>query len=512
MNKMKHIYDIEGNKYNSELFSTMLWKNLFASFSCNSNFSVLNSYRWGEEVTGGTTTPFADMKAVYNITPSQADCRIITCEDGSPLIRDGKIYFTSSTQRGYGSGGAIVFELDIGTCQIRMTGCIIAFSNGSNFSATGNFIMYNRNTGKWQLMTHSLDTHVLLVAESISDPRFGITNAYYEALDYEDPASGDEDEFVFYSDELEKWVMIYVAIRNNDANYILKVQTSDYPDHGFEFYDEINDSSRLRATGLISTKVGGQRYIFSGSSATGVNRNLIYTFPELEYVGEVNLDIGTNAIHGTWPTLIPVCDGKRTRYYFFTFDRSALVASNRWSYGCLYMYCAQETNAGMEFPIKRDGLTIYEPITATYGISDLHFKRKWSLREPMTDEIKLSEIRLGQAILYDQSNMYPVVGTSVMQDTDGLFLSSAGSAIILGGEHNICSAYVLTNDGIQGTDRRAVVLADNNNVVKMRVSVTKDGKVYGYNGSEETLLGTMRQNSKELIICTSGTGINIFER
>lgn len=511
---MKPIYDIDGNKYNSELFSTMLWKNKFISFDCTSDFSTPNAYRWGEEITGGTTTPFVDMRAVYNITPSQADCRIITYEDSSPLIQDGKVYFTASTQRGYGASGAIICELDIGTCQIKMTGCIIAFYNNVNFSATGNAIMYNRNTGKWQLMTHSTDTqgHVLLIAESISDPRFGITNAYYELMDYENPGSGDEDQFVFYSDELEKWVMIYVSIRNNNANYILRVHTSDYPDRGYEFYDEINDSSRLRATGLISTKVGGQRYVLSGSSATGVNKNLIYTFPELEYVGEVNLDIGTNAVSGTWPTLFPVCDGTHTRYYFFTFDRTALVSGNQWSYGCLYMYCAAETNEGMEFPIKRDGLTIYEAVTGTYDISDLHFKRKWALREPMNDEIKVSEIRLGQAIFYEQSNMYPVIGTSVTQDANGLYLSSTGSAIILGGEHNICSAYILTNDSIQDTDKRAIVLVDNNNNVKMRVSITKDGKVYGYNGTQENLLGTMRKNSKELIVCIQTTWVNIFER
>lgn len=510
---MKYIYDADGNKYNSELFSTMFWKTLFASFSCTSDFATPNSYRWGEEVSGGTTTPFVDMRAVYNTTPHQADCRIITYEDSSPIVENGKVYFTASSQRGGGSGGAIVFALDIGTCQIEMTGCILAFYNGSGFSATGNAIMYNRNTGKWQLMTHSGDTqgHDLLIAESISDPRYGVTNAYYEPMDYESPGSGDEDQFVFYSDELEKWVMIYVSIRNNNANYILKVQTSDYPDHGFTFYNEINDSSRLRATGVVSTKVGGKRYILSGSSATGMNKNLIYTFPELEYVGEVNLDIGTNAIYGTWPMLFPICDGTRTRYYFFTFDRTALITSNQWSYGCLYMYCAQETNEGLEFDIKRDGLTIHAPVTETYNISDLHFKRKWALREPMNSEIKLSEIRLGQAIFNDQSNMYPVIGTSVAQTTDGLYLASVGSTIIVGGEHNLYSAYVLNNEWIQGTDKRAVVLVDNNNTVKMRVSVTKDGKVYGYNGTDETLLGTMRENSKELIVCVQATWVNVFE-
>ena len=510
---MKSIYDANGNRYNSTLYSTMLWNDRFAGFECDSDFTAAH-YRWGEEISGGITTPFVDIRNVYNITPSQADCRFITYEDSSPLIQNGKLYFTASTTRGYGSGGAIICELDIGTCQIKMTGCILAFYNGANFGATGNAIMYNRNTGKWQVMTHSPDNqgHILLTAESISDPRFGITNVYYEQMDYENPGSGDEDQFVFYSSELEKWVMIYVSIRNNDANYILKVHTSDYPNHGYKFYSEINNPSVLKGNGIISTKVGGERYILSGSMATGINKYLIYSFPDLTYVGEVNLDIGSISTRSTWATLCPVCDGKRTRYYFFTFDRSALVSGNRWSYGCLYMYCAQETNVGMEFPIKRDGLTIYEPITATYGISDLHFKRKWSLREPMTDEIKVSEIRLGQAILYDQSNMYPVIGTSVTQNTDGLYLASPGSSIILGGEHNLCSAYVLVNDWIQGTDRRAVVLVDDNNTVKMRVSVTKDGKVYGYNGTGETLLGTMRENSKELIVCTQATWVNIFER
>lgn len=509
---MKPIYDNNGDRYNGDLLSTMLWKNIFASFTCNSDFTA-SHYRWGEEISGGTETPFVDMRNVYNITPSQADCRIITYEDGSPLIKDGKIYFTASTTRGYGAGGAVVCELDIGTCQIKMTGCIIAYYDGSNFSATGNAVMYNRNTGKWQLMTHSTDAkgHILLIAESISDPRFGISNIYYEQMDYANPGSGDEDQFVFYADELEKWVMIYVAIRNSDANYILKVCTSDYPDHGYVYHNEINDSSRLKGNGIMAAKVRGKRYILSGSFATGANKFLAYSFPELEYVGEINLDMGFPSTRSCWAMLFPICDGKRTRYYFFTMDRSALVTENQWTYGCLYMYCAQETNIGMEYPIKRDGLTIYEPVTSGYSLSGLHFKRKWALREPMSREIRLSEIRLGQAILYSQSDMYPVIGTSVNQSVDGLHLASSGTGIIIGGEHNICSAYSLTKDWIQNTDRRAVVLVDDNDSVKMRVSVDKDGKVYGYSGSQESFLGTIREDSKELIVCTRDTQINIFE-
>lgn len=512
---MKSIYDVDGNKYNSLLESTMLWKTRLATMNCSSDLSTPNNYRWGEEVSGSTETPFTDITAMYNITPSQADCRIITYEDSSPVIENNKVWFSMSTQRGYGSCGAIICEYDIGTCKIKMTGAVIAYYDGESFSATGNSIMYNRISGRWLLLTHSTDAkgHILLKSESISDPRFGITTAYYEYMDYQNPGAGDEDQFVFYSSELNKWVMIYGSIRNNDANYLLRMQTSDSWDSGYTFYREVNDSSVLKATGVHSTIIGGVRYVLSGSSATGVNRHLVYSFPDLEYVGELNLDYGTGALKGVWPILFPITDCMKTKYYLFTFDRAALITDNVWSYGCLYLYCAEETNEGMEFPIKRDGLTIYKPITPTYSVTQLHFKRKWALREPMNLEIPLSEIKLEQAVLYEQSNMYPVIGSvGVTQSENGMYLSSAGSGIIVGGEHNPFSAYRVRNDWVQGSDKRALVIMDNTDVVKMRVSITKDGKVYGYDGNAETLLGTMRDESRELIICTSKNAVNIFEK
>lgn len=512
---MKHIYDVDGNKCNESLFSTMLLKDMFATITCEADLSLPNTYTWGEEVSGTTTTPFVSMKALYNGTPCQADCRIITYEDGSPIVNDGKVYFTMSTQAGRGSGGAIICELNLTTCEIKMTGCLISYYDGVKFSATGNAIMYNREVGKWLLLSHSTDAkgHQLIKAESISDPRFGVSTIYYSDLDYQSPGSGDEDQFIFYSDELEKWVMIYVAIRNNDANYILKVYTSDYWDHGFVFSDEINDSSTLRATGVTAVKIGGTRYILSGSSATGTNKYLAYSFPNLEYVGELNLDYGTGAQKGVWANVFPVVDGNKTKYYMLTFDRAALINGNLWSYGCLYMYCAEEANDGMEHPIKRDGLTIYTPSSETYDVTDLHFKRKWAIRNPMDFELRLSEIKLDQSVLYDQSNMYPVIGSiAVKQDATGLYLNEDGTAIIVGGEHDPFASYILSNELIQDADKRSLVIFGSNQSVKLRVSVTKDGKVYGYNGSTETLLGTMRQNSKELIICTSWNVVYLFER
>lgn len=509
---MKHLYDISGNKLNAELGSTMLWKSMFATLTCNADLSVSNSYTWGEEVNGSTETPFTDMQEEYNCTPSQADCRLLTYEDGSPIIEDGKIYISSSTQIGRGAGGAIIMEHKLGTTEMRITGCIMGIYEGARFSATGNAIMYNRNNGHWLLLSHSMGTHILVKADCISDPRFGITTAYYEQMDYQNPGSGDEDQFVFYSSEISKWVMISVAIRNNDANYLLRMHTSDYYDHGYTFVRQVDDSSVLRATGVSSTKIGGTRYVLSGSSATGTNKFLVYSFPALEYVCELSLDYDTGARHGVWPMVFPVTDGEKTRYQFLTFDRAPLIEGNRWSYGCLYMFCAAETNTGMEFPIKRDGLTVYTAAGNDYDPEDLHFKRKWALRNPMDTEMVISEIKLDQTILYDQSNFYPVIGAvGVTQDTSGVYLEEDGSAILVGGEHNPFACYRLNSDGIQGTDRRSLVIFGASNAVKLRVSVTKDGKVYGYNGSAETLLGTMREDSKELLICTSWNTVYLFE-
>ena len=512
---MNHIYDVDGNKQNETLFATMFWKSPLASMTSPVDLSIPNTYTWGESISGSTKTPFSNLKSVYNGSPFQCDVRILTYEDCSPIIENNKLYFSMTTGRGQGSTGPIICEYDIGTCQMRLTGCIIGHYNGATMQATGNNVMYNRSTGKWLLGSHTLDTHILIIAESVSDPRFGITDVYYDDLDYQNPGSGDEDQFIFYSDELEKWVMVYVAIRNNGANYILRMQTSDYPNRGYTFVKEINEPSRLRATGVIVTSVGGTKYLLSGSSATGVNKYLAYSFPDLEYVGELNLDYDTESLRGTWPTLIPVTNGNSTKYYFFAFDRAQTLTTSVWTYGCLYMFCAVEENEGMEFPIKRDGITIQLPISDTYSITDLHFKRLWSFRKSMDFEMELAEIKLDDAVIFDDSsNMYPVIqgNVGVIQNINGLYLNSDGNAVIFGGVHRPYAAYVLNNDGVQKTDKRGIAILNNQENVVCRISIDKSGNVYGYNGSTESLLGTIRKRSKELLVCTGTTTIQIFER
>lgn len=512
---MQFIYDVDGNKQNSVLSDTLFWKSPLASMTCPVDLSVPSIYKWGEGVSGGVNTPFISIKSVYNESPFQCDVRTLTYEDGSPIIEKGKTYFSMTIGRGSGAPGAVICEYDIGTCQLKITGCLMAHYGGSGIQNTGNAIMYNRNTGRWLLMSHTLTTHILIIAESVSDPRFGITDVYYEDMDYESPGSGDEDQFIFYSDELEKWVMIYVAIRNGNANYDLRMQISDYPDHGYENYATVSEPSRLKATGVIATKVGGVRYVLCGSSATGTNKFLAYSFPGLTYVGELNFDYDTKSKRGIWPTLVPVTNGKTTKYYFFTFDRAQTLTTSVWTYGCLYMYCAVEENEGMEFPIKRDGLVIQDPISNTYDITDLHFKRLWSLRKAMDYDLILSEIKLDTAVIFaDSSNMYPVVSgnVEVIQNTDGLFLSESGNAVIYGGTHQPFATYVLHNEGVQESDKRSIAILDQQNNVVARISVDKNGTVYGFDGSIETTLGTLRENTKELLICTGTNTIQLFER
>lgn len=488
---------------------------VLATLVCQDDLSTEHTYYWGEEVAGSANTPFVQIDACYNGSMSQADYRIVTYEDGSPIIENGKIYFTMSTQIGHGSPGEIICEYDLDTCNIRIVGCHISYYDNVKFSATGNMMMYNRQTKTWLLGTHTDGNHghTLVIAKSISDPRFGIHDIFYDDLDYANPGSGDEDQFIFYSSEISKWVMVYVAIRNNDANYILRMHVSDYPDRGFTFYKEINDSSVLRATGVTSVIVGGTRYVLSGSSATGTNKFLVYSFPNLTYVGELNLDFTPGARNGIWSTLFPITDGIKTKYFFFTFDRSPAITSNVWSYGGMYLYCASEMNDGMEYPIVRDGVTIYEPIDPTYSITQLHFIRRWAFKMPMDFKLELSKIKLDEYVLSDQSNLYPLIGsTDLTQNEKGLFLNAQGSAIIVGGEHRCFASYLLTNYNMDGSDKRSLVFINNQNNVVAKVSVTKDGTIYGFNGSSESVIGQMRTDCHELIICPSWATIYIYQK
>lgn len=298
------------------------------------------------------------------------------------------------------------------------------------------------------------------------------------------------------------------------SDYVTKVYFSDNYNGPYTLYKQIIESvSGIRGTGVTCQKIGGTRYVLSGSSHTGVNKFHVLSYPDLNVLGELNLDYPTGARYGIWPNVFPVIEGEKTYYWLVTFDRAISNPINNYSYGAIYAYKSAEANSGMEYPIEIGGSTLYEPISPTYGPLDLHFNRQWSKRNSMAFEMKRSEISIHQNVLIDQSNVYPTLnGSGLRIETNGLYLAEDGEDVIIGGEHQPFAVYVLSPQNIRYGDKRYIAISDANRNVVVKIMVDEARRVYVSEAGQETQLAQMTANRKELIICTGSTMIYLYER
>lgn len=426
--------------------------------------NVPYSFYWGEGVSVAKadiseSTPILPAKQVYSCGTAQADIRPITYEDGSPLIENNRLYYTASSRTG--GAGPIVLSLEIGTSKISMTGCLQTYFNEKIWKGAAPHVMYNRQSSSWQITipVHKTGIHTLAVCHSYSDVRFGVTPLYFKPLDYQLPTLGDEDAMIFYDTDKGKWVMVYASLRaaNNSrsSRYVLRIQESQYPDKQFVDRDSFPVCESIDATGVSISRVGGQRYVFSGDSAgeDGYNRYVVCDYNTLEKLGYLNIDLPDKGYRG-WNNLTPIVQGDRTRYILLTFDRGASTNENNWTYGNWYLYESKETNMGFEFDQYKDNQRIIRAnVSDTFGPLDLHLIRQMSKRNMLNMELTLSEICLDADILNAHAEVYPVRGDGIKQYF-GKVYSKGSESMIIGGIHQPYSNYILSLSEIENGDQR----------------------------------------------------------
>jgi hypothetical protein len=274
-----------------------------------------------------------------------ADIRAITYEDGEPLLDQGRLWYTMSI-RGRALPHHIqgVFSMNPTVFDIKLEG-IIVFDRDDGLlrNEIASHIFYDRRENIWRGLTTGFSAYAnlekekkqLLAIESTIDPRFGfsIMNAVPFGM------VGDiEDPHILFDSDAGKWRMLTCE---NQGGYKAIMLESDFWNKG---YSKISGPVQHNSTGTSIQTIGDKRYCFSGSKERQI---FIYTYPDLEEAGALNMDLPPwNETSGTrvWPNVVQLPEGYPFRYVALMMDRFNYpgMKGPHWSYGALYLYHGYE--------------------------------------------------------------------------------------------------------------------------------------------------------------------------
>ena len=403
------------------------------------SLDVRDMYYWsvGTQVDGCGSIFGASQE--FSTGTAQADYRICTYEDGSPVFEDGK-YFFNITSRMAGIV-TTVYAYDVNTCRFTLIGALKGYKDGQPHETVAPHIMYNRQDGMWYVFAHWQKPHRLCVGKCYRDPRYGYNEVHLSALDYSDITKGDEDNFVYYDASKKRWVLVY-----SRSFKTLAKQESRYVDRGYKMVAHHDDFKTL--TGINVVKVGGKRYVMAGSMyKPEEDKYRVFDVDDLSHLYDLNLDIPTGGFRG-WATVIPVTEGLETKYQLLTFDRANPNTYDNWQYGNMYLYETVERNPGMEYDIVRaDGRRLKADAKEVYTPKDLHFRRKFSQRMNYSQALTTGLLDLSCELFLKNGNMYPVKDKTgdvkYCQTGAGVLVEGKGSLSLLAGSHLPLAEYVI---------------------------------------------------------------------
>lgn len=314
-------------------------------------YSVENDMRQVDSSITHSFGIYADLPASESVTlhraesaltcgTGQADPQIIQYTDGSPLIRDGRLYLCFTTrgfERIFDSYQG-VYSLDLASYELRLEGALFfGKEDGIMYGFHATKVVYDPATEEFLVMTTTHeDTHTLAYCSTKADLLHGLHFLECKELDFPHNYTrghgyNTEDPDFFYDSEAKKWRLAYCALK--DKSYVTYLCESDNWNGP---YKQIAESVQNNNTGIRITTVGGRRYVLSGGTDTTF---YIYDYPTLRYEGTFRQQYANGGFRG-WPTIVPIPYGNYERYLWITFDRGA--QTGRYSYGTLYFYLGDQ--------------------------------------------------------------------------------------------------------------------------------------------------------------------------
>lgn len=286
----------------------------------------------------------------------QADIRLISHEDLSPYMDEGRLWFTFSC-RGIDIFQSVqgVLSLDPSVFDIRFEGMIV-FDHGDGILRNdyASHVFYDRNQKEWRAYACDFGGTAykelrsgtgLVIGTSWKSPLKGFSIMKARRIEADHVDGHNEDPCIFYDKNVKKWRLLTSAfVKGSITSRTFESDTWDGK------FTPVAPPITMNSTGTSFQKIGNQYYSFMG----GLGNLRVHSYPGLELMGELKLDLQPHwpkPAARVWASIVPLPAGFPYRYVLLTMDRPNFpgIKGANWSYGALYFYGANPENVSDKY-------------------------------------------------------------------------------------------------------------------------------------------------------------------
>ena len=299
----------------------------------------LDAWNYGAyvRVGNGNTASLRRIDASLACGTGQADPSVVQHTDGTPYIKDGKLYVMLTT-RGFEQipdSHQGIYRLDLTTFQWELCGALFFTRQGDHilhpYHATK--AVWDEANSRWLVMTVSHgEDHCLMQGNTQADILHGLHTMDVAPLDepYRATRTNEDPDFQ-YDAQQQQWLLAYVSVIGQKGYQTILATSPQW--NGT--YTEVAHSEVGNETGTRLIHVGGERFVLSGGDSYN-----ILSYPTLQRIGGLQAHYPDGGFRG-WASVTPIPWNDGQRWLWITFDRGRPYG--RYSYGSLYVFLSKLT-------------------------------------------------------------------------------------------------------------------------------------------------------------------------